>query len=589
MSLTATNAQVYKGTAAVTYKGAPTSNTALSLSGAAGNYILFPATHPTNFSPATSNVFIEAWVYWNNSVWTSSTGGGIYERENVGNTVQDFGMYTNSSGQLTAYMYTQNGSILRPIFNTALNVQQWYHVAFGYNTVNQTAYIWVNGSVGTTSTASNPARYTVTQTYIGFNPINMPSVYAWNGYIQDLRVFQGGVIPTTSFTPASASFGLANPTYVTGGTIVLSLATQYFQTNMKVTSGGSIQLYSRPVQTAVLVNPGSQTFLSTGTVTVQQTALQPANGITWAVAPTGSGLSIASSTDYALTLTASSANGQFTVSATNKQGFTTVTQFNISSPKATGGSITSVGGSFIHTFTSTGTTTFTVNNPITSAQVLVVAGGGAGGAWSAGGGGGAGGLIYVGTISLAAGSYTVTVGSGGTAPSGSGQNSVFSTYTAIGGGGGATNGVGITGGSGGGSQSTNPAAIGGSGTAGQGNSGGVASIVSPAFGGGGGGGASAAGQNGSGTYGGKGGDGIQYSISGSPVYYAGGGGGTYTSSGTDGLGGLGGGGKAVFAGPGVDGTPNTGGGGGASGVIGGSGSTRAGAGGSGIVIISYVS
>jgi len=329
MSLTATNAQVYKGTAAVTYKGAPTSNTALSLSGAAGNYILFPATHPTNFSPATSNVFIEAWVYWNNSVWTSSTGGGIYERENVGNTVQDFGMYTNSSGQLTAYMYTQNGSILRPIFNTALNVQQWYHVAFGYNTVNQTAYIWVNGSVGTTSTASNPARYTVTQTYIGFNPINMPSVYAWNGYIQDLRVFQGGVIPTTSFTPASASFGLANPTYVTGGTIVLSLATQYFQTNMKVTSGGSIQLYSRPVQTAVLVNPGSQTFTVGGTFVINQTALQPANGITWALAPTGQGVSVASSTDYTLTLSTPSSVSQnvFTVTATNKNQYTTLIQF----------------------------------------------------------------------------------------------------------------------------------------------------------------------------------------------------------------------------------------------------------------------
>ena len=248
MSLTATNAQVYKGTAAVTYGsgsgvsnrelqgtatitygGAPTSNTALSLPGTSGNYMLLNSSHPTNFDPSTSNVFIEAWVYWNGANWTATSGGGIYERENVGNTVQDFGMYTDNTGKLTSYMYTQNGSILRAAYNTAtLNVQQWYHVAFGYNIANQTSYVWVNGNIGTSSTASNPARYSTVNTYIGFNPINMPSVYAWNGYIQDLRVVKGGNIPTTSFTPVSAPFRLNVPPYVTGGSTVLSLYEQYF-------------------------------------------------------------------------------------------------------------------------------------------------------------------------------------------------------------------------------------------------------------------------------------------------------------------------------------------------------------------------
>jgi len=281
--------------------------------------------------------------------------------------------------------------------------------------------------------------------------------------------------------------------------------------------------------------------------------------------------------------------GQITTLYQNQLNYLSTNPLGITGVKATGGSISTSGGNYIHTFTVIGSSTFTVTRAITSAQVLIVAGGGAGGTWGGAGGGGAGGLIYVSSLSIPIGTYTVTVGSGGDSRSNNGENSVFWTYTSIGGGGGATNGVGITGGSGGGSQSTNPAAIGGSGTVGQGNNGGVASIVSPAFGGGGGGGASAVGQNGSGTYGGNGGDGIQYSISGSPVYYAGGGGGTYTSSGIDGLGGIGGGGKAVFAGPGIDGTPNTGGGGGASGVVNGSGTTRAGGGGSGIVIISYVS
>ena len=270
MSLTATNAQVYKGTAAVTYGsgsgvsgsqlqgsatitygGAPTSNTALSLPGTSGNYMLLPASHPTNFDPSTSNVFVEAWVYWNGANWTATSGGGIYERENVGNTVQDFGMYTDNTGKLTSYMYTQNGSILRAAYNTStLNVQQWYHVAFAYNTVNQTSYVWVNGNIGTPSTASNPARYTVTQTYIGFNPINMPSVYAWNGYINDMRVIKGGIVPTTSFTPVTAPFRLGQPPYVTGGSTVLSLYEQYFYPswlNLPGANGAYMDFSSVPV------------------------------------------------------------------------------------------------------------------------------------------------------------------------------------------------------------------------------------------------------------------------------------------------------------------------------------------------------
>jgi Concanavalin A-like lectin/glucanases superfamily len=276
---------------------------------------------------------------------------------------------------------------------------------------------------------------------------------------------------------------------------------------------------------------------------------------------------------------------QITTIYNNQSGYISRSPSLPSGVRASGGTITSIGGNIIHTFGVIGTTTFNVPSNIT-ANVLIVAGGGAGGTWGGAGGGGAGGLIYLNSISIPQGSYTVTVGQGGVSRSGNGGNSVFSTYTAIGGGGGATNGQGASGGSGGGCQSVNP---GGSGTAGQGNSGGQTSYVGPAYGGGGGGGAGAAGQDGSGTYGGCGGIGLQYSISGSPQYYAGGGGGSYGSGAVDGAGGLGGGGRAVFAGPGIDGIPGTGGGGGASGVVNGSGTTRAGAGGSGIVIISYPS
>ena len=121
-------------------------------------------------------------------------------------------------------------------------------------------------------------------------------------------------------------------------------------------------------------------------------------------------------------------------------------------------------------FTSSGT--FSVPSGTTSVDVLVVAGGGAGHGTYHGAGGGAGGLVYrPGFPVTPGGTVTVTVGAGGTHPhsqaggspaadpgrgeqsSQVGQDSVFGTLTAKGGGRGGGNPNGITslnGGSGGG-------------------------------------------------------------------------------------------------------------------------------------------
>ena len=77
-----------------------------------------------------------------------------------------------------------------------------------------------------------------------------------------------------------------------------------------------------------------------------------------------------------------------------------------------GDTITVLNGQKIHTFTTTGTSTFTVASGYGTAQVLVVAGGGGGG-YDRAAGGGAGGVIYTSSYQLAPGTYTVTVGAGG--------------------------------------------------------------------------------------------------------------------------------------------------------------------------------
>lgn len=244
---------------------------------------------------------------------------------------------------------------------------------------------------------------------------------------------------------------------------------------------------------------------------------------------------------------------------------------------AAGGTIATASGYTRHTYTSSGTFTFTETK---SVEVLVVAGGGAA-SDIYGGGGGAGGLIYNTSFSVTAGSKTVTVGNSGVAGFNNGQNSVFDSLTAIGGGyGGAynepSNYIGAAGGSGGGAgvqRTGGGGGLSGAGTAGQGYRGG-GSNISTNVGTGGGGGAGAIGENSpSDGVGGGGGIGLEYSISGTPTYYAGGGAGFGKS------GGLGGGGNY-----GSDGTANTGGGGGSIDA-----SINGGDGGSGIVIVKYSS
>jgi len=285
----------------------------------------------------------------------------------------------------------------------------------------------------------------------------------------------------------------------------------------------------------------------------------------------------------------------------------------------------------IVTFSTVGTRTWTVPEGVTTVEVLTVAGGGGGG-MDMGGGGGGGGVIYNGDYSVTPGSnVTVTVGTGGNGapaantngqPGGhqytisatSGQNSVFGSITALGGGYGGSSyygytpnyGLGGSGGSGGGSSGYTAGAttIGAAGTAGQGFKGGNAGGTSYASGGGGGaGGPGADAPNQA-----NGGPGILYpSIS--SYYFGGGGGGAAYTLANGGNGGIGGGGGGAIgttyggAGlnngapggggdpnswgnrPGGDAGANTGGGGGGGSHY--NANNKGGNGGSGIVIIRY--
>ena len=277
-------------------------------------------------------------------------------------------------------------------------------------------------------------------------------------------------------------------------------------------------------------------------------------------------------------------------STSNARGRTFIT--------ATGGTITTSGDFKIHTFTGPGTfcvsQASSVANENTVSYVVVAGGGGGrddGGAPQGGAGGGGGGFrenkspvdTYTASplegatdVSITATAFPITVGAGGPRQSNCGSNSVFSTITSQGGGGGGVynNAPGRPGGSGGGGGQASGA--GGTGNTPpvsppQGNSGSPGSPGAP--GAGGGAGAAGSGQNGGAGVGTLINPATGESGPGPSRYYSGGGG----SGKPPANGGLGGGGGCRTAGD-----ANTGGGGG-----GGNTNCTSKAGGSGIVIIRY--
>jgi len=359
-----------------------------------------------------------------------------------------------------------------------------------------------------------------------------------------------------------------------------------------------INVDQRPVFVTAAGSLGSvlNANISTTTFTIEATDPESAGAVRFDVVGGSlpSGASLNSSTGVISTFNAVGADttSNFTIQASDVDSNVSLREFSIT-----------VLAPVAQSFTSSGT--FSVPVGVTAVDVLVVAGGGGTGNQH-GGGGGAGGLIFrPGFPVTPGGTVSVTVGDGGpgsgpgTGQAGNtGQDSVFGTLTAKGGGAGGAGGTPTTncknGGSGGGGGGARPSNAGGSatqptqpgdsGTYGFGNTGGTGQ----ASGGGGGGAGGIGGSSPGGPI--NGGIGLAYTIADgtTPVYYAGGGGGgAHCNPGTAGTGGQGGGGAGGShtpdSQPGTAGQANKGGGAGAGGGTPATGAT----GGKGIVIVRY--
>ena len=518
------------------------------------DYISVPYDSSLNL---TSALTISAWIKTN-----KTDRSDIVTRFNASNPWPGYGMIKGSNGLIGCWVGDNTSGYVYG--TTKVDDDQWHQATCTYS--NNTVSVYIDGKIESSGTRTPSLNETSTALRIGDN---ISSSAPFEGIIDNVTLYSRALDQKEIL----ANYRATN----------LELQYRYSSDNINWSSwlGGSLDsLLSYGSFEEILDTDAEEKITFTSTDTSDKTNLE---------------VKIATN-ELGENIEAIFGESDFSISKTDSStiGFWNFDQNDIySSYGATGGTISTDGNYKVHTFNSSGT--FTIDGDNVEVQYLIIGGGGGGGnsgGGSAAGGGGGGGGFVTGTTTISSNSYSITVGSGGTAGAvstdstgGNGGNSSFNSITATGGGGGGaryTNG--LAGGSGGGAGSKGPVS-GGSGTSGQGYAGGdTTGDASAANPGGGGGGAGAVGGTvGSSGAGGNGGNGLISTITGTATYYAGGGGGGDGNAGGGGTGGLGGGGNGG-SGSGTAGTANTGGGGGGAGYAG----MAAGAGGSGIVILRYL-
>ena len=562
-----------------------------------------------NIIPSPVFTSISANTITGNTIYSANTELGIIINQDA------YKHETHVQNGLNTYT---GGTSLSPTINiSALTIQSITVSGTGiYNTLSGVSFtagtinsgateistLFLNANGGT---KIQPGLNTYTGGTFNFPTVNISAATLDNITITGVGIYKtfSGVSITATTLSLSSTFQL-KPSGTTGYHLISdSQGFGYWQPNATLPSG-STEL--APAISILNTPPGS-----------------PNVGDTYLVGTAGTGAWSASSNDEAIWTSAST--WSFIVPVTNNTVFITTTLLTYLFNGSTwivfpGVAILQNGNTLGNTmnigtndnnniqFKISGNTAVNIIKPNTATtqstvtvNYLVVAGGGSGGAAASGnggsGGGGAGGWLTGSTVLTNLSSYTITIGSGATAPTSnsnvqgfSGGQSSFGAIAITFGGGGGGSGVGngtsvtfgLSGGSGGGSG-YGATAQGGAAVVGQGKSGGTPTNTGFVAGSGGGGAAQAGLPSSSSFVGGVGGSGLTSNISGIATIYAGGGAGGSVSAAS--LGGAGGGGfggigtGAVAAGGGTNGL---GGGGGGS-----YGSTSAGAGGSGVVIISY--
>jgi hypothetical protein len=173
-----------------------------------------------------TNFFCEMWV---NLASSAGSQHLVYVTDaNNPGTGDDWSVRVEAGTQFFQfYVYTPD-NIQHSVYSVAYApVNTWTYVAISLQ--YSVMHLVVNGILQGEYVLETTPRFTPTSTiFIGTSA----SVLDWiptQAQFKDIRIFQGGVTPTGSFTPAQAPFGPDPPPYVTGSTEIFNLGRQYMQ------------------------------------------------------------------------------------------------------------------------------------------------------------------------------------------------------------------------------------------------------------------------------------------------------------------------------------------------------------------------
>ena len=222
-----------QGTATFT-SNAPYSNVVYT-AGYNCNAVYFPGTAGAYYNYGTgttlplvnitaSNLFVEAWTYFNNF----SQSNYIIQKAVVGaGGATDWALYTSNTS-LVGFYYG-GGTYVYASNTTTLATNTWYHTAMSYNSNTKTITTYLNGVPGTpaSNTSITPAN-AGTALLLGYYNA---SAYA-NMYVADLRVmfsFDPTFIPksNTTFIPTAPQLTYAPPSYASNVKVLINLMGQF--------------------------------------------------------------------------------------------------------------------------------------------------------------------------------------------------------------------------------------------------------------------------------------------------------------------------------------------------------------------------
>jgi len=168
-----------------------------SLSGASALGFSYLRTESSdNFTFGTGDITIEGWFFC--SRISGSTGYQALVGDTIYSNTGGFTFYIQN-GQLNFWKGTNASSV---VSGGTIVQNQWTHLA--YTRESGSNKIFVNGSL--VGTASDSTDYTDTVLTIGTNKVTQQSnvdagLYAFSGFVSNLRILKGRALYTAAFTP----------------------------------------------------------------------------------------------------------------------------------------------------------------------------------------------------------------------------------------------------------------------------------------------------------------------------------------------------------------------------------------------------